>query len=710
MADDISKGVLTDFQNNTEQLKSSLAQLTQQLDELQKKQAEMGQGVAKYSDEFKKGSISIKETQKAIKDLNGQVVENSKTLQSAKGSLQQNKDLLADLEERYTTLSRSEGDNAKQVKELNVQIEHLSATIDKQEKKLEKSREVFDYHTESIEALKGAFEKIKNSDESFGKTLDEVTEGFNAMKTGIGAVKTGLQSVDGAIKTTGFGLLILVLKSLVEYFTNTTEGSKKLHGAMAVVGKVVETINAAFGKLGGIIVDAVSHPIDSLKKIGEFLKENLINRFNSLGVILDGIIHLDFKKIGDGLIQSVSGVTNATDKIKTAYNKTKADIVAAGKVIADTYNRGAAEAGKAKKTEEQLAKEKEELLAKQQHQREERQRKQAEATERAKQKHAADLKDAKATNDTFNDLETQSNARKAEKVLNQYDSDVKAIKDYYAQKLEAYEKFIGEYEGKAAKDPEYKKLNKQNYETAQKGVATFKADEKKELIELSDNFQQNELDKLTAYENKLREIAANAKKTARELAIAQVNDKYKADEDAIKKALQESITRENQLRYTNPDDPESQKKIAKEINIQNAATSAASVLNDQKSADKKAVDNNFDAQNLQENISNNEQGGHFIKALKEQQQLLDLKYSAEVAAAKKRGDATTKIDEDYAKKKAELEDKLTTSKIHAGDKYIDAVLKTAKKIRLFTRPLLWPKKLHLLLIPSSAPSALLWIH
>jgi uncharacterized coiled-coil DUF342 family protein len=357
MSNTVNNQSLNDFIVNNERAKKAVEGLKEEIALLEKDRTRMGQGVEKYSEEFVQLGKKVDLAKNKIAGLNNEVAANAKIINSARGALLQNKDLLEVLNTRYNELSRTQGDNSKEVQALNRQIGNLSTTIDKQEKKLEKACEVFDAHKESVDALGGAFNKIKESNEGFGPILDDVSKGFNAMKSGVSAVKTGFDSVGSAIKTTGFGLLVLVLQSLVEYFTTNTEGLKKLHGAMAVVEKVVTAVKNGFAGMGEIMVNAFSHPMQSLEKIGTFLKDNLLNRLKAIGVILDGIIHLDFKKIGDGLIQSVTGVTNGTDKIKKAYNDTK-------KAIVKTYEEGTVaeeKMAKAKKAADDLAKKREQI-------------------------------------------------------------------------------------------------------------------------------------------------------------------------------------------------------------------------------------------------------------------------------------------------------------------------------------------------------------
>lgn len=323
----------------TNQLQKEAASLNQTLQALLSKQDTLIASTKKNSEAYKTLADQIDKTKGNLKTITDEVNKGLQALTAYSGSAQQNIALLTALTLAYNRLVQSQGISSATVQQLQVNIVSLTNVIGSQTATITKSKEAFDFHKGSVDAFKSSFEKLKEGAGSFGPVLGSVSSGFNALKTGLSVVKTGFQSVGGAIKATGFGLLALVLQSVVEYLTSTTEGSKKLRGALAVVGSVVEKINNAFASLGKFIINAVSHPIESIKTLGNLIWNNIINRFKSFAVILDGIIHLDFKKVTDGVLQNITGVTHATDKIKVAFNATKKAAVDAGNEIANTYNK-----------------------------------------------------------------------------------------------------------------------------------------------------------------------------------------------------------------------------------------------------------------------------------------------------------------------------------------------------------------------------------
>ncbi|WDF54656.1 hypothetical protein [Mucilaginibacter sp. KACC 22063] len=379
---------IRETQELAEKLKKSLDDLAKQIEDLEKKEEELAESIKSSSDEFKNNSKSIESNIEAIKKLNNQIAETSKVVSDSSRSLSQNKDLMSGLLAKYNDLTKTHANNSRSVRDLKLQIVNLATTIDSQERALKKSGDAFDFHKNAIDALKTTLDDLKKSSGDFAPALEDVAKGFNFMKDGLEFVKTGFTDVGSAMRASGFGLLVLILQSIVEYLTKTPEGMKIFTGALNLISaaveavkKVILTVEQAIGRaffhpldtakkvwssftsflsdkfsifttIGNDIVDALSHPAETIKKIWNLVIENLTNRFKGLGVIIDGLLHLNFKKVTDGFIQVNTGITNATDKTAKAFGKLKQDVNqiftdvknGAKKVastISDIYNRPA---------------------------------------------------------------------------------------------------------------------------------------------------------------------------------------------------------------------------------------------------------------------------------------------------------------------------------------------------------------------------------
>ena len=98
---------------------------------------------------------------------------------------------------------------------------------------------------------------------------------LNGVKAAMGKVipmaKAMFMSIKAGLISTGIGAFIVLIGSLVSYFTNTKRGADKLQQAMAGLGAVVDVLTDAFSELGGIIIDTFQDPMPALKTFGKGL-------------------------------------------------------------------------------------------------------------------------------------------------------------------------------------------------------------------------------------------------------------------------------------------------------------------------------------------------------------------------------------------------------------------------------------------------------
>lgn len=184
--------------------------------------------------------------------------------------------------------------------------------------------------------IAGAKEELKKHAE----TIKEFTKGTEGMTTAQKAstiatnVGSGAMNIfKVALASTGVGLLVLALASLIGYFTQTQSGIDKLNSVLQPLKAIFTALSGIVFTAGEKIVDAFSNPKKSMNDLYEFVKQNLINRFTAFAVILDGIVNMDFKKVSNGMIQAGTGVENAIDKAKAGAEAT-------GKFLEDNAKKG----------------------------------------------------------------------------------------------------------------------------------------------------------------------------------------------------------------------------------------------------------------------------------------------------------------------------------------------------------------------------------
>lgn len=169
-----------------------------------------------------------------------------------------------------------------------------------------------------------------------------IAQKASALATGIGT--KALKIFKFALASTGIGLLVVALGSMIAFFSRSQKGIDFLKVKMAGLGAVVDVIIDAFASFGEAIFNVFSEPkklIESLitfiKKIPGLVLDNIINRFKAFGVIIQALIKGDLKGLANGFIQLGTGVTDFSDKAVGAIKKIKevaAEAAEAARVLA----------------------------------------------------------------------------------------------------------------------------------------------------------------------------------------------------------------------------------------------------------------------------------------------------------------------------------------------------------------------------------------
>jgi hypothetical protein len=234
--------------------------------------------------------------------------------------------------------------NASKAAQLKTGVSKSVTGFQQQQAQVEKTTQALDVHQLTMQALETEFDKIKGVSGEFGPSLEDAAQGFNFLKNGLDLTQDGFKGVGVAIRETGFGFLVQLLQQVFEYFTQTTEGGKMLKGAISAIGVIVNSVKKVFGDFKKAIIDAITHPIESIKELGRIIVENIINRFKAFSIILNGIIHLNFKEMTDGAIQAFTGVADATNKIGTAFTTVQEGVKKTAGEMEQAYKEGSAEA------------------------------------------------------------------------------------------------------------------------------------------------------------------------------------------------------------------------------------------------------------------------------------------------------------------------------------------------------------------------------
>ena len=158
----------------------------------------------------------------------------------------------------------------------------------------------------------------------------------------------------GALISTGIGAIIVLLGSLIAYFTSTQEGVDKVARAITPLKVVFQTLWGVIQNFGKALVEVFTSPqkaIEGLMGLLETLWNQVSNRvtgvwdiIKGVGDIVTGDVEKGLKKVGNATLQVITGVDNVVEKVGNSVNSMK-----------DTINEALERGAKIEKINQQLA-------------------------------------------------------------------------------------------------------------------------------------------------------------------------------------------------------------------------------------------------------------------------------------------------------------------------------------------------------------------
>jgi ABC-type transporter Mla subunit MlaD len=315
MADETKKIIL---QLQIDQSKSlgEIVNLKDRISKLKEEQKALNLETEEGRKTFEAYNAQIKALTKEQKSLELAVEKTAAGFEFEAGSIAANRAELSKLTAEYKNLANPTAAQTKRIKDLSDRLKEQEAAIGNT------SRNVGNY--------KDALVGIQSQLGVFGPQVQQLTVGFKGVTEGLKIASSGFTTLKGAIATTGIGILLLALASLISLFKNTDDGATKLEGAMGALGAITKEVTGFFAEIGDTLIsiaDGSESLEETLTGLGDFLINNLVNRLTSVLVAGDAVAKFfqgDWKgaaKTGlDAVIQFNTGIEGGTDKV-TAYAK-----------------------------------------------------------------------------------------------------------------------------------------------------------------------------------------------------------------------------------------------------------------------------------------------------------------------------------------------------------------------------------------------------
>lgn len=212
--------------------------------------------------------------------------------------------------------------------EIGASIRQMEGNISKLRNELKNSATGTDEFNKKLKELAGAEANLKKVQKEMNGVRDAVANAgkssgvFSTLKNSITSFASSLPGVGAAFTalTGPIGIVIGIIGGLVAILKENAEVADAISFAMGAFRKIVQTladdlvglIKNGFGKLK----EAIANPKQALIDFGKAIIDNVINHFKALGVIIDAVVTGDFKKLGNGVIQLVTGIENGADKIQ----------------------------------------------------------------------------------------------------------------------------------------------------------------------------------------------------------------------------------------------------------------------------------------------------------------------------------------------------------------------------------------------------------
>ena len=179
--------------------------------------------------------------------------------------------------------------------------------------------------TKNVEDLKESFEDTQEAVKDIGKSTKNA-EG------GIKALSSGFKGMGLAIKALGIGLVMEAFNIFKDVLSKNQKVvdifNTALEALSIVFNDLIKLVFDNFPKIVEFFKDVFENPVENLKKLGNAIKENLIERFNSfldtLGYLTGALKNLfkgefsaaldSLKKAGKESVDVLTGVNNSVDK------------------------------------------------------------------------------------------------------------------------------------------------------------------------------------------------------------------------------------------------------------------------------------------------------------------------------------------------------------------------------------------------------------
>lgn len=159
---------------------------------------------------------------------------------------------------RLKQMSEEERKTTKEGKELELAFKSASQQLEKLDTNTLKNQKSTSKFKDAITDLSSRFKILGVDIVGQITSLKQTQDSLKGVSSGLGGASNAAKIFRVALASTGIGLLIVALGTLVAWFTKSREGTEKLSQVLSGVGAVINVIIDRAVKLGGAIVKIFS--------------------------------------------------------------------------------------------------------------------------------------------------------------------------------------------------------------------------------------------------------------------------------------------------------------------------------------------------------------------------------------------------------------------------------------------------------------------
>ena len=333
--------IIIDVEIKSDEAKKKTIALTQLIEKQR-------QELLKYRKELKASGGENQNAAAKVAELSEKIKANNKELRRAQNEANAEANSINALRSSINKLNAERNTLNTSIKEEAKRFNELTETLNKQRGELNKISKEAGSFKDNIgnytESVKQAFRET----EFFGVSIDKLELAFNQTRAVLTSSIKSLGLFRLALIATGVGAFVVVLGSLIAFFTRTQKGIDLVNRELAAFGTSASVVIDALAKIGEGLVDFISglsdvefswgKTIDVITDIAKTFVDTQITLFTSLKDIIIGAVTLDSEQIEKGLNgykelfkQIAQGAKDLANKAGVDLDKVAADAVEVNK-------------------------------------------------------------------------------------------------------------------------------------------------------------------------------------------------------------------------------------------------------------------------------------------------------------------------------------------------------------------------------------------